>query len=885
MPSISACPCRSSSARWGGSILLCLALGAPGALAQDATDADDPVAGAVDDELFDDGIMSTPTAGVEEITVTGEVLEGSTQAEPQAITTFDQEELDTMGITDVESLALNTPSLHFGQVGQTAVVTLRGVGLENLTSVGEAGVGFQIDGVHLGRPSAASAVFWDLENVSVLRGPQGTQGGRNTNGGRIELWSKKPTEDFDAFGDVQYGNYDQVRIRSVVNLPILTGTDHVEKLMTRGSFIWGKRDGYQDNLFTQVIGDNTDDEDNFAGRAQARSLWFDESLDLRALATHSYQRGHGPALTLLGEPSTRANGTIADLKSREQVDNFSVDCPKPARPGVLPELCASGDPRETYADFVHDRDNHQEGITGDLTWDMPFLADTLLSDLQFKFIGSWQQNVEDGKTDFDGTNIPSALFDLRREARQRSFEAYVERPDVGDGLWDFRGGFYYYRENITSHVCFDSFGGAPSGDVSLDTKIETESYAGFLEMGFRAFDNLRVSAAVRYTDETKSARQVNERFTVLTDNDIAQINKGELSLSDFVDARNGQTKGAREGCGRHFRDQLGAPNEPGKLGWLVIDNSSRTDPTDTEETFSAWTPRFGFDWQVTQDSTFGFSATRGFKAGGFPLGAEENLNPDLQDPYPSEKVWNFELTSKNELFDGLLRFNTSLFWTEYEPFQICQFSGPIFFCRADGNATIRGIEIEFTATPIDGLQINGHFNYLDSRINEFQILDPTNRSCAGVPGLCPGVPPDGNPPTPDLPPVATDVSGNSLPKAPDWAGSFGIQYTVDLGGWGFLTPRFQTQYQGRTYFRVFNKSEFSQDPYAKLDATLTWESEDTRFKGEFFVRNLTDEDVINSMFVGPITTGGQVLAQYQPPRLIGARISVNSISDWVNDLF
>jgi iron complex outermembrane receptor protein len=765
-----------------------------------------------------------------------------------------------MGITDVESLALNTPSLHYGQVGQTAVVTMRGIGLENLRSTGEAGVGFQIDGVHLGRPSAASAVFWDLERVSVLRGPQGTQGGRNTNGGRIELWSRRPNEHFDAFGDIQYGDYDQVRSRSVANLPLLAGTDHVEKLMTRWSFVWGKRDGYQKNEFTGVMGSNADDQDGFAGRGQIRSLWFDESLELRLIGTHAYQRGRGPALHLLGDPPSNANANVGLLKARGQLENFLVDCPKGSQPGFLDEVCFTDDPRKTYADFVPDRDNHQEGITGLVTWNLPFLDDTILSDLRFKFIGSWQQNVADSKTDFDGTNIPNSLLELRREARQHSFETYLERPDVGDGLWDFRGGFYYYMEHVTEHFCFDANGAFTNPDASRDDKNDKESYAGFLDLGLRPFENLRVNGAVRYTYETKRNKRLTERFTILVENDRQMIAEGTKSLSDFVDARNGETKGAREGCGRYFLDQFGFPNEPGNFGWLLIGNTSRSGPR--KKGFSRWTPRFAFDWEVTEDSTLGFSATRGSKVRG--------ISSDI----PSETVWNYELTSKNLFFDDLLRFNTTLFWTEFDPFQICQFRGPFFTCRADGAATIRGIEIEFTATPIDGLQLNGHFHYLVSRVNDFQIRDPTNRSCVRVGGECPGIPP-----------TPTDVSGNSLPKAPDWAGSFGIQYALDLGESGFLTPRIQTQFQGRTYFRVFNKSEFSQEPFAKLDLSLTWQSEDARFKAEFLVSNLTDEDVINSIFIGPQGSGGQVLAQYQPPRLISARITVNSIADWVNDLF
>jgi len=272
--------------------LLCVAVSAlaAAAYAQDASDpdptsGDEPNAESVPpDQIGEQPNAPPPPEGVEEITVIGEVLETSTQAEAEAITTFDQAELDTLGITDVDTLALNTPSLHVGQVGQQAVITLRGVGLENLTSIGEAGVGFQVDGVHLARPAAANAAFFDVERVDVLRGPQGTRGGRNLNGGKIAVWSAKPTEEFEAKGDATYGNYNTMESRAVVNVPIWS-----DKLMSRVSGIFARRNGYQDNEFYNVSNKDTGDAKEYSGRLQLRSLLFDQSLELRGIATHGKQ--------------------------------------------------------------------------------------------------------------------------------------------------------------------------------------------------------------------------------------------------------------------------------------------------------------------------------------------------------------------------------------------------------------------------------------------------------------------------------------------------------------------------------------------------------------------------------------------------------------------
>jgi len=843
-----------------------------------------------DVEFDTDEFKGRPTEGVEEITVTGEVLESSTQAETQAITTFDQAELDTLGIADVDTLALNTPSLHVGQVGNQAIITLRGIGLENLTSVGEAGVGFAVDGVHMGRPSAANAAFFDLERVDVERGPQGIMGGRNLTGGKIQLWSKKPTEDFEAFGDFEYGNYDTYVTRAVVNLPI-----YEDMLMTRASVLWSRHDGYQNHSFTRVAADNADDSKDFAGRFQARSLWLDQTLEIRGIGTYSFQKGRGPALKLLGEPPTTIDGTVGLAASRESLDqcdgcydDYIVDCPDPAPLGVVPEVCVPKADRRSYQDYKNKQDNDQNGFTGMLNWDMPFFLDTPLSDMRFGMIGSVQENNTKGSTDFDGTNFPDTIFFQERDASQHSIEVFLERPDVG--MFDFKVGFYYYKEDIKSHVCFDSGGARLNTDLGLEADIHTESKAGYGTFGFRPIDDVRIFAGIRYTDEKKDAVQINENYGILGAINANRIADPDdpLSVDDFVDSLNGRAKVSQDGCGREIRDIDGFDSStPGVPSWEIIDLSKTSPDLRIGDSWTAWTPGMGIDWQVTPDSTLGFSATRGWKAGGFPLGAEENLNPDLQDPYPPEKVWEFELTSKNEFFDGLLRFNTTLFWTEYDPFQICQFSGPIFFCRADGGATIRGIEMEFLANPIDGLQLNGFFNVLDSRINDYQILDPTDRSCeywgsVNLVEQCRAGEIQTSPPRQPLP---TDVSGNQLPKAPKWAGAFGVQYTVDLGRFGFLTPRAQTQFQGRTYFRVFNKQEFSQEKFIKVDLKLTWRSEDDRFWSEVFVTNLTDVNVINSMFVGPQATGGQVLTQMQPPRTFGGRIGINYVSDWVDRLF
>jgi iron complex outermembrane receptor protein len=855
-------------------VLACASVANP-AWSQTATDDEDE-----SDTSAGSGGTGGPSAGVEEILIIGEVLETSTQAESEAITTFDQSELDSLGIADVDTLALNTPSLHVGQVGQQAVITLRGIGLENLTAIGEAGVGFQVDGVHLARPAGSNAAFFDLENVSVDRGPVGTRGGRNSNGGRISLWSAKPTEEFDLFGDVKLGNYESREYRAVLNLPL-----YQEFLMTRTSVIVDQHRGYTDIGFRTANPDDLGDADEFAGRFQLRSLLFDQRLETRILTAHSYQRGNGPGLKLVGPPPSNLNETVIGYRNAEvqgdllgdfQLDDFVLGaCPTPLNPDDInpDEVCVSDDERETFSDLDPDRDNEQNNFTALITWDMPFFDDTPFSDMTLGAVGSWFQNIEDSIFDFDGTNIPDQIFDLRRNSKQKSLELFLERADVGS--WDFRTGVHLFTEDVQTDLCFDAGGRTPILDLEYASRISTRTYAFFGEFGFRPTEALRVFGGARYTRDTKRA---DERFT---------------RFINYLPSRDGgpaQYTFINEGdCGRRFRDLVGTPDDP--LNIQGIDCCTRVDirpVLGSEDTprrvqrFGAVTPMIGFEWQASDANTLGFSVTRGFKSGGFPLAVSQRLNAELNQAYDSEFVTEFELSSKNEFFDGLFRANLTAFWTEYDPFQICQFNGPVFLCRSDGSATIRGGEFEWRLFPLEGLQLNGHFNYTNTRVNKFQIVDPTVRECRGFGGDCPS---QGNPPQSPSQPRLVDVSGNELPKAPRWAGSFGIQYDLDLGGYGIFTPRVQTQFQSRTFFRVFNKREFSQEDYAKYDAKVNWLSEDGRFFSEIFVTNLTDEDILNSTVVGSSFTGGQVLGQYQAPRTYGVRLGIRTLGDLLPELW
>src|SRR3546814_14789591 len=104
----------------------------------------------------------------------------------------------------------------------TAVV-IRGVGASSRNSGFDSRVGVYLDGVYLGQSPAINQSLVDIERVEVLRGPQGALFGKNTVAGAINLVTAKPGDDFSAYANVRYGNYDAWSLTGRVNIPLAEG--------------------------------------------------------------------------------------------------------------------------------------------------------------------------------------------------------------------------------------------------------------------------------------------------------------------------------------------------------------------------------------------------------------------------------------------------------------------------------------------------------------------------------------------------------------------------------------------------------------------------------------------------------------------------------------
>ncbi|RDE05277.1 TonB-dependent receptor [Sphingomonas aracearum] len=197
---------------------------------------------------------------VGEVVVTAQRREQSAQDVGVALSVLSGEELARRGVTNVNDLQFQTPSLEvvpaFG--GGQPQFRLRGVGFEDYATNNTPTVGIYVDEVAYPVPAMTRGALFDIERVEVLRGPQGTLYGRNTTGGAVNFISRRPTDRFSAGADLEYGSFGLFKGEAFVSGPIS------DTLKVRVSGIAEQGGAFQRN---RVTGERLGDADRLYGRA------------------------------------------------------------------------------------------------------------------------------------------------------------------------------------------------------------------------------------------------------------------------------------------------------------------------------------------------------------------------------------------------------------------------------------------------------------------------------------------------------------------------------------------------------------------------------------------------------------------------------------------
>ena len=245
-------------------------------------------------------VTLSPARFSQSVVVTARRTEEAAQDVPIPVSVVRGDLVADAGAFNVNRLKEMLPTVQFYSTNpRNSAVNIRGLGAPfGLTNDGlEQGVGLYIDGVYFARPASATLDFLDVEQVEVLRGPQGTLFGKNTTSGAINITTKKPSFTPASEVELNYGNIGFVQAKASVTGPV------AKNVAGRVSLSGTQRDGVLRNVRT---GDDVNDLNNLGVRAQ---LLFapSDALAITVSVDHTRQRPRGYTQVLAGvAPTLRA---------------------------------------------------------------------------------------------------------------------------------------------------------------------------------------------------------------------------------------------------------------------------------------------------------------------------------------------------------------------------------------------------------------------------------------------------------------------------------------------------------------------------------------------------------------------------------------------------
>jgi len=253
----------------------------------------------------------------------------------------------------------------------------------------------------------------------------------------------------------------------------------------------------------------------------------------------------------------------------------------------------------------------------------------------------------------------------------------------------------------------------------------------------------------------------------------------------------------------------------------------------------------------------------GFKGGGInprPFFVQQAL------PFGPETLDSFEAGLKSDFLDRRVRLNVAAFFSKYNDMQLrlgncTALAGPGAGtpCQLPvnaGDAEIKGVEIETTIRPVEGLLIDGALSYLDFKYKEFGTFTTVNPQTGATTTVSVGGPTNINGPQ----------FGDYAPYTPEWKWSLGVQYEIDLDGAGTLTPRADAAYQSKVYTDPANRTSNLIDAYTLANARLTWRNAEDDLQVALEVTNLFDKFSLLTVNDQSIGSQGYVIAQPGRPR-------------------
>ncbi|AXB79733.1 TonB-dependent receptor [Novosphingobium sp. P6W] len=638
--------------------------------------------------------------GLGDIVVTATKRETNLQETPIAMAVMNTETLKDRHVQSLYDLADGAiPSLRIAtfEARQSALtIGIRGiVPLDANQPAREQGVGIYVDGVYLGRQHGLNAALFDVERVEVLKGPQGTLFGRNTEGGALSIVSKAPTGEFGGRAGGGFGNYGAYTGDIHLDLPkfagfsvkldgVLQHQDPTTKnpLAGQAGFNQYHRKGGRVAVRWQPTSSITDDFSYDVAR-DANTPFYSQLLNYNPNGCVAGTQAASAACTLPGTQYTNLTGTVKSLTPAVVINGKT-----------RMKVADIGVPQQVSVDKTH-------GFTNSLKW-------TVSPEIELRAITAWR-GVEATQWDNSGgahrvpvVNLTAActaaapcafsrysLADLR----QRQFSQELQA--VGTvGTVDYVAGLYYFNEHVSDDAatpnsngvylnsagqavytilnsCTGSGGfGSEIGCRSIDraSEVWSKSYSAYGQATWNATDKIHLTVGGRYTHDKK---------------------RGVL----------------------HFSRNVNYDVETAKA------NAAGYTPLD--ESWNRFNPMATLAYDATDDLHVYAKYATGYRAGG---ASSRTANYQAFNP---EDVKSYEVGLKSDFWNHRARFNLAGYMMDRKNSQvdissIQSFNGSnynnLVTINAPGTTKIRGVEADLTVNPVEGLTLNASYAYTYTKI-------------------------------------------------------------------------------------------------------------------------------------------------------------------------
>ena len=777
--------------------------------------------------------------GLEEIIVTAQRVQESSQKTPLALDVIRPDELIRQNVVRAEDLSRTSPALAAsGGGGPTTAFFVRGVGNSTVNSYSDPAIAFNYDGVYIGRPSSTSGVFYDLQRVEILKGPQGTLYGRNATGGAINVIPNRPKLG-QSSGEamIGYGNYNWLTGQAALNLPI------GEKAAVRVAGTISHRDAF--------LSDDTGKQREYAFRAQIYAEPSD-ALTLRVGLDFAHQSGSSASGFYLGTvdrafgPTGFAGYTFTPTGFSPQQGLLDPRSNTLQEARFVSQLGRTG----ATVDGVPHNDNDYWGITGELNYITN--AGTL----------TIQPAYREAKLDYSFNGV-FRLGGVKEKDKQTSLEARWAGT-LGTGVDYLIGGMYFDEDIDVPHAFYNQATLTPYQSFTT----ATESWAGFGKVTVRPIEKLSLTAAGRYTSDKKRFDGLSQVYILFCGNPAPpQDFCPTLPFTPLVDS-------AAEL--ESFYTSRGFPVTSVPLYVLPpVAGGSQAAPFVLRSPIAInaglknekFTYRLAAQYDFNARSMAYASFETGYHAGGFSFarGVES---------YAPETIKAYTIGSKNRFFGNILQVNVEGFLWKYKNQQFSQFGydlgnppATVYLTRNIGDSTIKGIDLDVELRATRNTLLSANIQYLDTKYDSFVYFAPNQ-----------GLPPNttcGYAPTTQTTPggaalnvFRVDCSGKRAFNSPKWSFNLNGQQTIPLGTTKLVL-------QAGTRYRSESDSSAEYLPYVRSEAafvsnaSITVSADDDRWFASLYVFNIEN----NQRLVGGTTnSAGVISASAEQPRTWGIRV-------------